>query len=106
QPRNQLVLSKLKSAGVWPVEIDRGTYEGGPGPLDGLVFVVTGTLSSFSRSEISDFIQKNGGKVTGSVSNKTNYVLAGENPGSKIDKAQSLGVAVIDEAELMSLVGG
>jgi DNA ligase (NAD+) len=106
QPRNQVVLSKLESAGVWPVEVDSGTHKGGPGPLDGLVFVVTGTLSSFSRTEISDFIQKNGGKVTGSVSNKTNYVVAGENPGSKIDKAQSLGVAVIDEAELMSLVGG
>jgi DNA ligase (NAD+) len=104
-PENQQVLAKLKDAGVWPVEVGRLSPEGGPGPLDGLVFVVTGTLTQFSRDGISEFIQQNGGKVTGSVSKNTNYLLAGDSPGSKLDKAQSLGVPVIGEEELLKLAG-
>jgi DNA ligase (NAD+) len=68
-----------------------------------LTFVITGTLPSLSREEATAYIQQHGGKVTGSVSKNTNYLLAGESAGSKLDKAQSLGVPVIDEATLISM---
>ncbi len=71
----------------------------------GTTFVVTGTLDNFSRNEIKDFIEKNGGKVSSSVSKKTDYVLVGENPGSKADNARSLGVKIITEDELIKLAG-
>ena len=73
------------------------------GGLANLTFVVTGTLASFSRQEIKEFIQSNGGKVTGSVSKKTDYLVVGENPGSKLDKAQELEVKIINEDELRRL---
>lgn len=73
--------------------------------LAGLTFVLTGTLPSMSRDEASDIIKKNGGKVSGSVSKKTSYVVAGEEAGSKLTKAKELGVNVIDEAELLRMVG-
>ena len=67
-------------------------------------FVVTGTLAGFTRDEIKEFIQSNGGKVVGSVSKNTDYLVLGENPGSKLDKARELGVKIISEDELRSLV--
>lgn len=73
--------------------------------LAGLTFVLTGTLPSMSRDEASDIIKKNGGKVSGSVSKKTSYVVAGEEAGSKLTKAKELGINVIDEAELLRMVG-
>ena len=73
--------------------------------LAGLTFVLTGTLPTLSREEASVLIKAEGGKVTGSVSKKTDYVVAGEAAGSKLTKAQSLGVAVIDEEELMRMLG-
>lgn len=74
--------------------------------FQGKTFVLTGTLPSLSRKEASDIIQRNGGKVTGSVSKKTSYVLAGEDPGSKLDKANSLGIPVLSEEELMAMLNG
>lgn len=69
----------------------------------GLTFVVTGTLDGFSRDEVKAFIETRGGKVTGSVSSKTDYLVAGESPGSKLDKARSLDVPILDEAGLRAL---
>ncbi len=74
-------------------------------PLEGLTIVVTGTLEHFDRSEINDFIEKKGGKCTGSVSKKTDYLVAGENAGSKLDKAKTLGIPVISEQELLDMAG-
>ena len=74
------------------------------GKLNGLTFVITGTLPSMGRDEAKALIETNGGKCSGSVSKKTNYVLAGEAAGSKLAKAQELGVQVIDEATLKSML--
>ena len=74
------------------------------GPLEGKTFVLTGTLPSLSRNEASALIKRAGGKVTGSVSKKTDYVVAGDSPGSKLQRAEELGVDVIDEDGLRALV--
>jgi DNA ligase (NAD+) len=73
-------------------------------PLAGKNFVITGTLPVMSRKETGDFIETYGGKVVGSVSQNTDYLVAGEKAGSKLDKAVALGVTVISEADLLSLV--
>lgn len=103
RPANQKVLKKLKSAGVDPVM--KKDEKKKDGKLTGLTFVVTGTLPNFSRDDAKEFIESNGGKVTDSVSKKTSYLVLGENPGSKFDKAKSLGVKIVDEAGLKKLVG-
>ena len=72
--------------------------------LEGLTFVLTGTFPTLSREEAKEKIEAAGGKVSGSVSKKTNYVVAGEEAGSKLDKAKELGITVIDEAELFALM--
>lgn len=104
RPANQNLLKKLKVAGVWPVSQLSATSDRPTGSLAGLTFVVTGTLASFTRDGIKEFIRANGGKVVGSVSKNTDYLVLGENPGSKLDKAQELGVKIIDEDELRRLV--
>jgi DNA ligase (NAD+) len=76
------------------------------GPLDGKAFVLTGTLPDLTREEASQLIKRAGGKVTGSVSKNTDYVVAGDSPGTKLAKAEELGVEVLDEAGLRKLVGG
>ncbi len=73
--------------------------------LSGLTFVLTGTLPTLTRDEAKERIEAAGGKVSGSVSKKTDYVVAGEEAGSKLEKAQSLGVKVVDEAGLLGLLG-
>lgn len=73
--------------------------------LEGKIFVVTGTLENFSRSQIEQTIKDNGGKVSSNVSKKTDYVLVGTEPGSKLDKAQQLGVKVINEKEFLQIIG-
>jgi DNA ligase (NAD+) len=73
-------------------------------PLEGKTFVVTGTLPTYSREQIKELIQNNGGKVTDSVSKKTDYLVMGENAGSKLDKARQLGVLVLEEAGLLDLI--
>jgi DNA ligase (NAD+) len=106
RPRNLTVLEKLKTASVWPV--GRGDRPVAPtgGSLAGLTFVVTGTLPSLSRDGVKEFIETNGGKVTDSVSKKTSYLVLGEAPGSKYQKAQALGVKVIGEEELRKIAKG
>ncbi len=104
RPANRKVLAKLKKAGVWPV--GPGKREKAAGPFSGMTFVVTGTLPKFSREAAKEFIEERGGKVTDSVSKNTSYLVLGENPGSKFDKAKSLGVKIIGEKELRKLGGG
>jgi len=82
-----------------------GPLPGDDGKLSGLTFVLTGTLPDLSRERATEMIEEAGGKVTGSVSGKTSYVVAGTDPGSKLGKAQELGVEVIDEAGLRELLG-
>ena len=72
--------------------------------FEGKTFVLTGSLSKYSRNEASEIIEKFGGKTSGSVSKKTDYVLAGEDAGSKLDKAQKLGVTVISEEEFEEMI--
>jgi len=103
RPANQKILKKLKAVGLWPVARTAEHVEAGA--LSGLTFVVTGTLPTFSREDAKEFIESNGGKVTDSVSKKTSYLVLGAEPGSKFDKAKSLGVKIIDEDELRKLVG-
>jgi DNA ligase (NAD+) len=101
---NQNVLNKLKKAGMWPVSEPVSPAQAAELPFSGLTFVVTGTLPNFSRDEAKQFIQEQGGKITGSVSAKTSYVVVGEAAGSKLDKARELGVPVLDESGLRALV--
>ena len=104
QPANQKLLKKLKAADVWPVA--KKDEKKKDGALTGFTFVVTGTLPTLSRDGVKEFIEQNGGKVTDSISKKTSYLVVGENPGSKAEKAQTLGVKIINEAELRKLVSG
>jgi DNA ligase (NAD+) len=76
------------------------------GSLGGKTFVLTGTLPSLSREEATERIQAAGGKVTGSVSKKTHYVVAGADAGSKLEKAKTLGVSVISEPDLLRMIAG
>mgnify|MGYP001321823450 CR=1 FL=1 len=103
-PANQALIDKFTQLGVRVAE-DAPASPVGAQPLAGLTFVVTGTLPTFSRDEAHAFIKAHGGKVAGSVSGKTSYVVAGEAAGSKLDKARQLNVPVIDEAALRALVG-
>ena len=103
RPANQTILDKLRLVGVWPVSAPQAAAAGGD-TLAGLVFVITGTLPNYSREGVKELIQSLGGKVTDSVSKKTSYVVAGEAAGSKLEKAQSLGVPVLDEAGLTALI--
>jgi DNA ligase (NAD+) len=104
RPQNRLILEKLRKFGVWPIAKSESVNNESL-PLNGLTLVVTGTLENFSRNEIKEFIEQNGGKVTSSVSAKTDYVLVGENPGSKVDKARTLGVTIVNENEFIQLTG-
>ncbi|MDH3454897.1 MAG: NAD-dependent DNA ligase LigA [Desulfuromonadales bacterium] len=101
-PEKILLLEKLQQAGVRPQEEAVIQQDG---PLTGKVFVITGTLSKWSRKEAEELVEKAGGRAAGSVSKNTDYVLAGENAGSKLDKAQKLGVEILDEEAFASLVG-
>ena len=106
RPANRRVLEKLRAAGVWPRAEIQPEGEEPPKSLEGLSFVVTGTLSGFTRQEVKEYIQSHGGKVVSAVSKKTDYLVAGENPGSKLAKAQSLGVPVIGEDDLRRMAEG
>jgi DNA ligase (NAD+) len=103
ESHNLEVIEQLRAAGVSWVEGEPQVAVAGR--LAGKVFVLTGTLPSLSREDAKALIEAAGGKVSGSVSKKTDYVVAGEEAGSKLEKAQALGVAVIDEAQLRTLLG-
>ena len=103
EPHNLEVIDGLRRAGMgWP-ESD-GTASAEPKPLAGKTFVLTGTLPTLSRDDAKDMIESQGGKVSGSVSKKTDWVVAGAEAGSKLAKAESLGVQVIDEAAFLKLL--
>jgi DNA ligase (NAD+) len=103
RPANRKVIEKLRASGVWPVETVLVQAKASTS-LEGKTFVVTGTLSSFTRDGVKEFIQDHGGKVTDSVSKKTDFLVVGENAGSKLEKARQLGVTIIDEVGLRKLV--
>jgi DNA ligase (NAD+) len=100
EPRNQLIVRKLDDAGV---KLTEERPKPTSGPFNGLAFVITGTHPTMSRTQLEDFIQGNGGRVTGSVTKKTSYLVVGEDAGSKLAKAQELGVKQLSEAELLAL---
>jgi DNA ligase (NAD+) len=99
--KNCEIIDRLKDYGV-NMAVEGSKNEGNQ--FEGLTFVVTGTLTSMGRDEASVLIENHGGKVAGSVSSKTSYVLAGENAGSKLTKAQELGITVISEEELLNML--
>lgn len=101
EPRNRELVERLRAAGLTFVHAMR---EKTGGALMGKTFVITGTLPNLAREEAKARIESAGGKVTGSVSKKTDYVLAGADPGSKLDKANQLGVPVIGEADLLAML--
>ena len=98
---NCKIIERLKEAGVNMEMAESGSEDG---RFDGLTFVITGTLPTMDRKAAVALIEAHGGKVSGSVSKKTNYLLAGENAGSKLTKANDLGVSVISEAELQEML--
>jgi len=102
--RNRSEVERLRELGVhWPTAPARPAR--GEGPLAGKAFVLTGTLASLTRDDARGRIEGAGGRVTSSVSKKTDFVLAGADPGSKLRKAEELGIQVIDETELLALLG-
>ncbi|MEZ4516808.1 MAG: NAD-dependent DNA ligase LigA [Chloroflexota bacterium] len=104
--KNRDMLERLRAAGLHFTAEQQDSLPQSEQLLTGLTFVLTGTLPTWSRDEAADFIKANGGKVTGSVSKNTDYLVAGEAAGSKLAKAESLDVPVIDEAALRVLASG
>jgi DNA ligase (NAD+) len=106
QPHNREVIEQLRAAGItWDEHEGSAAANAVPLPLAGKTFVLTGTLPTLGRDDAKELIEAAGGKVSGSVSKKTHYVVAGEEAGSKLDKARELGVQVVDEAGLRELLG-
>ena len=105
-PANQRVIEKLRASGLRLEQesLPASATPSGAAPFGGLTFVVTGTLSTFSRSEAESRIKRLGGKVTTSVTKKTSYIVVGESPGSKADKAAQLGTPILDEAAFQRLL--
>ena len=104
---NQQLIERLKGAGLQLANQEpTGVKEGKPAKLSlsGKTFVITGTLPSLKRDEAKAMIENAGGKVTGSVSAKTDYVVVGEDAGSKLQKAEELGITQLDEAQLLRLL--
>ena len=101
EPHNQEIIKKLLDSGI-TYNITETVKKNNPNVLN-KTFVITGTLPSLSRDEAKHLIEEYGGKVTNSVSQKTNYLVVGADAGSKLDKAQSFGVLIIDEVTLIKL---
>jgi DNA ligase (NAD+) len=107
QPHNREVVEQLRSAGIhWQEHDGAAAQEGADLPLAGKTLVLTGTLPTLGREDAKALIEAAGGKVAGSVSKKTHFVVAGEEAGSKLDKARELGIALLDENGLRALLGG
>jgi DNA ligase (NAD+) len=101
-PRHRKVIDNLLAAGVRP---EPPASKRAAGKLQGKTVVVTGTLENFTRQQAEQAIREAGGKVSASVGKKTDYVVVGADPGSKLDKARSLGVEVIDEQQFVKMLG-
>jgi DNA ligase (NAD+) len=102
EPRNRALIDRLRAAGVAMKGPERGGLA--RGPLSGQVFVLTGTLASMSREDATAAIEALGGRVTGSVSRKTSFVVVGADPGGKVDKARELGVPLVEEREFLDRI--
>jgi DNA ligase (NAD+) len=105
EEENLVLIEKLRAAGVRLEDPVDARSVGGPRPLDGKTIVITGTLPSLSRERATEMAEEAGARVASSVSGKTAWVLLGENPGSKLAKAEQLGVETIDEAEFLRRIG-
>ena len=105
-PRNTRVIDALVEELSWEETVPSPAADQAPSPLAGKTFVLTGTLKAMSRDDAKRRLQALGAKVVGSVSKRTDYVVAGANPGSKLDKAQTLGIAVLDDQGLIELIEG
>jgi len=103
EPRNLELVDRLRAAGL---VFSYASVRPKAGPLTGKTFVLTGTLANLSRDEAKKLIESSGGKVSGSISKKTTYLVAGDDPGSKLAKAQELGVTVLNEQQLLELIKG
>jgi len=100
EPANLALIERLRAAGLnFTAAVRKKSSK-----LEGLTFVLTGTLPTLTREEAAERIESAGGRVSGSVSKKTSYVVAGEDAGSKLDKARTLGVPVLDEPALLALL--
>jgi DNA ligase (NAD+) len=102
QPSAQQLIEKLRAHGLTFVEAKRAAADGA---LRGMTVVITGTLPTLSRAQATSIVEEAGGRITSGVSKATSFVVAGADPGSKLDKARALGVEVIDEAELLARIG-
>ncbi len=103
EEHNQDIINKLKKAGI---KLEQFKKEEREDILDGLRFVFTGALKDYTRQEASELVENAGGRVTSSVSGQTDYIVAGENPGSKLQRGQKLGVTILDEEKFKKLVSG
>jgi len=104
RPANRTIVERLRGYGVSMKGLPKPAATQGS-PVAGKTFVLTGTLARHTREQATELIESLGGKVSGSVSKKTHYVVAGEDAGSKLEKARALGIAVIDETEFEALIG-
>jgi len=104
-PANKRVLEKLKRSGLWPGSEKSGAPEG-TGPLEGKRLIFTGRLDNMTRDRARELAEAAGGKVVGSVSGKLDYIVAGEEPGSKLDRAREVGATVLDEDQFFRLLQG
>jgi DNA ligase (NAD+) len=105
EPRNRALVAKLAAAGVNMASQQPAIAAAAPGPLAGKTFVITGTLETMTREEATQAIEARGGKVAGSVSRKTTYLVAGADAGSKLEKARQLGTTVLSELEFRDIIG-
>ena len=103
-PAGKKILRRLKELGIQPKSEKISATRAAELPLAGKTFVLTGTLPTMTREEATEKIEALGGHVTASVSKKTDYLLAGAEPGSKFDKAKEVGVRIIDEAEFRKML--
>ena len=105
EPHNREVLERLRALGLhWPESEGQAAALESASPLAGKIFVLTGTLPDMGRDEAKELLEAAGAKVTGSVSKKTDYLVAGAEAGSKLEKAQSLGITVLDQQGMLDLL--